>query len=121
MLGNPVHSEHGASILGMHFAREGDVLIIPIQSDPPGKDQLGLQLSGEEKRYVGLSSDAPSYVIVSELNIDRWPNGDMCLVPGKSNAFAYERPLAGPVVGRIAKAFLRVCQARKLKVLVRHP
>lgn len=118
--GNPAHDESRALAAGRHVAEDGEVLILLIQSDKPGADQAGLELSVEDKLYVGLSSDAPSYVIVSEVNIDRWPNGDMCLVPGRPNAFAYERPLSGPVMGRIAKAFLQVQKARKVKVPIRH-
>jgi len=43
-------------------------LILLIQSDKPGHDQIGLELSIDDKRYVGLPAHEPSYVIVSEVN-----------------------------------------------------
>jgi hypothetical protein len=119
--GNPVHNELGNVSAARHVAQDGEVLILLIQSDEPGADQIGLELTVDDKRYVGLPADAPSYVIVSEVNVDTWPNGDMCLVPGRQNAFTYDRPLAGPVLSRVLTAFLKVQQARKVSVLVRHP
>lgn len=119
--GNPAHDEFSSSSVERHVAVEGEVLILLIQSDPPDATQAGLELTEADKRHVGLPSDAPSYVIVSEVNVDRWPNGDMCLVPGRQNAFAYERPLPGSVLGRIARAFTLVQKARKVGILVRHP
>jgi len=119
--GNPVLDEVNTASVERHVARDGEVLILLIQSDPPGADQIGLELSVDDKRYVGLPAEAPSYVIVSEVNVDTWPNGDMSLVPGRLNTFTYDRPLAGPVLSRLLTAFLRVQQARKVRVLVRHP
>jgi hypothetical protein len=119
--GDPTHDELTTAPVERHVAQDGEVLILLIQSDEPGADQIGLELTVDDKRYVGLPSDASSYVIVSEVNVDKWPNGDMCLVPGRQNSFTYDRPLAGPVLARVLTAFLRVHQARKVRVLVRHP
>lgn len=63
---------------------------------------------------------APSYAIVSEVNIDRWPNGDMALIPGRQSSFTYDRPLSGPTLSRVFKAFLRVYKMTKTRVLIRH-
>jgi hypothetical protein len=119
--GNPIHHEVSTAPVERYIAEDGDVLILLIQSDEPGVDQIGLELTVDDKRYVGLPSDAPSYIIVSEVNVDKWPNGDMSLVPGRQNSFVYDRPLAGPVLARVLTAFLMVQQARKVRVLVRHP
>ena len=90
-----------------------------IQSDAPGPDQVGIELRLEEKRYVGLPDRLPSYAIVSEVNIDRWPNGDMCLLPGGQDRLAYDRPFARPTLSRLIKALLSVVERGKLQVLVR--
>lgn len=116
-----VHNETDRSLSSRHVAQEGEVLILLIQSDQPNHDQLGLELSIDDKRYVGLPANEPSYVIVSEVNLDRWPNPDMSLVPGRSNSFTYDRPLSGPVMSRIATAFLKAQRENKIKLLVRHP
>lgn len=121
LVGYPLYIEEERHAATRHVADSGEVLILPIQSDPPGRDQIGLEMTEQEKRHVGLPDDAPSYIVVSEANIDRWPNGDMYLLPGKTNAFAYPRTLTGPFLSRVAAAFLKVQAAGKLRLLVRHP
>ena len=119
--GTPVHDESGQAISDRHLARDHEVLILLIQSDRPGPDQMGIELTPGDKRHIGLPDLQPSYVIVSEVNVDRWPNGDMCLIPGHRSSFTYERPVPGPLLSRIMKGFLRVQSAGKLRILVRHP
>lgn len=121
MVGHPLYIEDQRRAATRHVAGNGEVLILPIQSDRPGRDQIGLQMTEGEKRHVGLPDDAPSYIVVSEANIDRWPNGDMYLLPGNANAFAYPRTLTGPFLSRVAAAFLKVQSAGKLRLLLRHP
>lgn len=115
-----VYDEAHGSVSKRHEARAGDVMIVLIQSDPPAADQIGIELSLADKRYIGLPADKPSYVILSEMNVDRWPNADLAPVPGR-DTFAYDRPLPGPTLSRMVKAFLKVQELRKAKVLIRHP
>jgi hypothetical protein len=116
-----VLDEAGPPAVGQHTASSGDIMILPIQTDPPGADQAGLELTIDDKRHIGLPAQAPSYVIVSEINIDTWPNSDMSLIPGRTDALAYDRPIPGPLLARIIRAFLRVHAARRLRILVRRP
>jgi hypothetical protein len=119
--GHPIHVEEKQSTASQHVSDDGEVLILLIQSDLPNSDQIGLEMTEQEKKYVGLPSHAPSYIIVSEVNIDRWPNSDMSLVPGNSNSFVYPRTLSGPFLSRVATAFRHVQKASKLQMLLRHP
>jgi hypothetical protein len=121
LLGHPLHIEERRIAADRHVADDGEVLILPIQSDPPDRAQIGLQMTTDEKRHVGLPDQAPSYIVVSEANIDRWPNGDTHLLPGTANLFAYPRTLTGPFLSRVVAASLRVQDAGKLRVLLRHP
>ena len=50
---------------------------------------VGLVFAAELGRLAGRLDDAPSWVIVSEHNIDEWPNGGLSPVPGKQGEFAY--------------------------------
>jgi hypothetical protein len=71
--GTPLFDEaspRSTSGYARHHAVDGEILIVPIQSDPPAADQAGLEISLNEKRSIGLPTEAPSYVIVSEVNID---------------------------------------------------
>lgn len=119
--GIAIHDEVSGTTQQRYIAGDNEVLIVLVQSDPPGADQAGLPLSLEDKRYIGLPADAPSYVIVSEANIDRWPNADMCLVPGRPTSFTYDRPLSGPTLSRVMRAFLRVHATGKTRLLIRQP
>lgn len=104
-----------------YVARAGDVVIVPIQTDPPSKNQLGVVLDVHTKRYIGLPDDKPSYAIVSEVNIDAWPNAGIRSLPGRRGEFAYPRLMPGPKLAAIAQRFLQLREKRLVKALVRHP
>ena len=70
---------------------------------------------------MGLPADRPSYAIVSEVNVDTWPNSDISFVPGRRNAYTYEKPLPAPTVTRMLKAFLHVRSLGKTSYLIRQP
>jgi hypothetical protein len=40
------------------------------------------------RQSIGLD-DEPSWVVVSEYNIDEWPNAGLSSIPGTSDVFAY--------------------------------
>jgi hypothetical protein len=104
-----------------YVARKGDVVIVLIQSDPPDKDQLGVVIDIDTKRYIGLPDDKPSYAIVSEVNIDTWPNAGIRSLLGRKGEFAYPRSMPGPKLSAIAQRFLQLRERKHLKSLVRHP
>ena len=56
------------------------VVLLPITHSPPGGDAVGIEIPAKVKRALGLD-DAPSWVIISEYNVDEWP--------GRSGAFSY--------------------------------
>jgi hypothetical protein len=64
------------------------VVILPITHTPPDKTTVGVEIPDKVRQAIGLD-DAPSWVIVSEHNIDEWPNGGLAPVPGKSGVFTY--------------------------------
>jgi len=64
------------------------VVLLPITHTPPDADTTGIEIPAQVKRSLGLD-DAPSWVIVSEHNIDEWPNGGLSAVPGKPGVFSY--------------------------------
>ena len=64
------------------------VLILPIShSRPTGKD-VGVEIPAAVRRQLGLD-DEPCWVIVSDSNVDDWPNPGITPLPGKSGVFAY--------------------------------
>jgi hypothetical protein len=40
------------------------------------------------RQAIGLD-DAPSWVVVSEHNVDEWPNGGLSPIPGHTGQFSY--------------------------------
>jgi hypothetical protein len=64
------------------------VVILPITHRRPGKDTLSVAIPPKVRKALGLD-DAPSWVIVSEHNVDEWPNGGLATLPGRPGVFSY--------------------------------
>ncbi|WP_260682825.1 hypothetical protein [Rhizobium laguerreae] len=52
------------------------VVLLPITHTPPSGETIGIEIPPKVKQAIGLD-DEPSWVIVSEYNIDEWPNGGL--------------------------------------------
>jgi hypothetical protein len=55
---------------------------------PPDQNTVGVAIPAKVGRALGLD-DAPSWVIVSEHNVDEWPNAGLAPVPGRPGLFSY--------------------------------
>ncbi len=64
------------------------IVVLPITHTPPGKHAVGLEIPLKVRQALGLD-DAPSWIIVSEYNVDEWPNGGLVTVPGQLGVFSY--------------------------------
>lgn len=64
------------------------VVILPITHAMPRGDDIGIPIPHNVCRALGLD-DVPSWVIVSEHNVDEWPNGGLTALPGQPGVFAY--------------------------------
>ena len=64
------------------------VVILPITHTPPDKGTVGVEIPPKVRQAIGLD-DAPSWVIVSEHNVDEWPNGGLAPLPGRPGVFSY--------------------------------
>ncbi|MEP6966720.1 MAG: hypothetical protein ABI906_01440 [Pseudomonadota bacterium] len=64
------------------------VVLLPITHSPPGAETIGVEIPAKVRRAIGLD-DVRSWVVVSEHNIDEWPNGGLSPVPCKAGVFAY--------------------------------
>jgi hypothetical protein len=64
------------------------VVLLPITHSPPDIPTIGIEIPARVKRALGLD-DAPSWVIVSEHNIDTWPNAGLSPIPGRPQMFSY--------------------------------
>jgi hypothetical protein len=73
-----VVDEESKRSIADYVAGKNDVTIICIQTDPPDKDQLGVKLDLQTKRYIGLPDEKESWAIVSEVNIDAFRSERHC-------------------------------------------
>ena len=64
------------------------VVILPITHTRPNKNTVGIEIPPKVRAALGLD-DTKSWVIVSEHNVDEWPNGGLSPLPGKPGMFAY--------------------------------
>lgn len=87
------------------------VLLLPITRTPPSGDTIGIEIPAKVKRTIGLG-DAPSWVIVSEHNIDEWPNGGLSPVPGRRGEFSYGF-IPPALFAQIKARFLELTRAKK--------
>lgn len=90
-------------------ANPGFVVILPITHTPPDKGTVGVEIPAKVRQAIGLD-DAPSWVIVSDHNIDAWPNGGLAPLPGRPGVFSY---------GFIPPGLFAQVKARFLEVAVR--
>ncbi len=64
------------------------VVILPITHSSPRGDHVGIEIPHKVRRALGLD-DAPSWVLVSDHNVDEWPNAGLTLVPGRPDMWSY--------------------------------
>lgn len=64
------------------------VVILPITHMAPIGDTVGIEIPPKVRQALGLD-DAPNWVIVSEHNVDAWPNPGLAPIPGRPGVFSY--------------------------------
>ncbi|HLY55718.1 MAG TPA: hypothetical protein VKS60_09185 [Stellaceae bacterium] len=64
------------------------VVILPITHARPDKNTVGVEIPAKVLQALGLD-DAPNWVIVSEHNVDEWPNGGLAPLLGRPGVFGY--------------------------------
>jgi len=65
------------------------VLIVPITTQAPKPDSEAFAIPLAVKRHLGLDDERPSWIILSEANLDVWPSPDMRPIPGQPGRFDY--------------------------------
>jgi hypothetical protein len=97
--------------------RPRHVVLLPITHAPPAGGTVGVEVPAKVKQAIGLD-DAPSRVIVSEHNIDEWPNAGLSPVPGKPGVFAYGFIPPG-LFKQIKAGFLELARQKKTEAVRR--
>ncbi|MDE0148075.1 MAG: hypothetical protein OXM58_06855 [Rhodospirillaceae bacterium] len=90
-------------------------VLLPITHTPPSDDTVGdtvgIAIPARVGQALGLD-DTPGWVIVSEHNIDEWPNGGLSPLPGRPDTFSYGFIPPG-LFAQIKARFLELARARK--------
>jgi hypothetical protein len=94
-------------------AMPGFVVILPITHTPPRDETAAVEIPPKVKRAIGLD-DLPSWVIVSEHNVDEWPNGGLTPIPGRLGEFSYGFIPPG-LFTQITTKFLELARKRRAK------
>jgi hypothetical protein len=64
------------------------VVLLPITHSHPLGDTSAIEIPSKIRQAIGLD-DAPSWVVVSEYNVDEWPNAGLAPVPDRPDVYAY--------------------------------
>jgi hypothetical protein len=64
------------------------VVILPITHTQPDRNTVGVEIPAKVRAALGLDN-APCWVIVSEHNVDEWPNAGLAPLPGRQGVFSY--------------------------------
>jgi len=80
------------------------VVILPITHSEPTGATVGIEVPPKVRQTIGLD-DEPCWAIVSEHNIDEWPNAGLQPIPGQPGTFAYGF-IPPRLFARIKAAFL---------------
>lgn len=87
------------------------VVILPITHSPPDDDTVGIEVPARVRQALGLD-DAPSWVIVSEYNVDEWPNGGLAPLPGRPGVFSYGF-IPPRLFAQVKEKFLELSEQRR--------
>ena len=107
----PAGKRPALQVVGGYGAGLDEVIILPITTRPPETEMLSIGLTASEKRVCGLDASTPSWLILSEFNIDTWPNADLSLVP-KTNRFEYGIAPPGLLM-RVSRMFADAARTRR--------
>jgi hypothetical protein len=93
------------------------VVILPITHSPPSGETVGIEIPPRVRQVLGLD-DEPCWVIVSEHNVDEWPNGGLAPLPGRPGMFAYGF-IPPSLFARIKERFLVLAEQGRGKTVRR--
>ncbi len=93
------------------------VLLLPITHSPPVGETVGVEIPLKVAERLRLD-EKRSWIIVSEANIDHWPNAGLAPIPGKPRAFAYGF-LPPEFFEQIRSRFFKLLAERKPKMVRR--
>jgi hypothetical protein len=64
------------------------IVILPITHTAPSGGTVGIEIPVKVRQALGLD-DARSWVVISDHNVDEWPNAGLAPVPRRPDLFSY--------------------------------
>ena len=88
--GRTTSKDRPACVALATHAEEGPrrVVILPITHTKPTGDTAGIEIPSLVRQALGLD-DQQCWVIISEHNVDDWPNAGIMPLPGSKGTFAH--------------------------------
>lgn len=93
------------------------VLILPITHSQPKSGTVGLEIPDKVAKNLGLD-DMRSWIVISEANIDFWPNAGLAPIPGKRGVYAYGFLPPG-LFEQVRHRFIKLLEERRAKLVRR--
>lgn len=87
------------------------VVILPITHSPPDEGTVGIEIPARVRQALGLD-DAPSWVIVSEYNVDEWPNSGLAPLSSRPGVFSYGF-IPPRLFAQVKEKFLELSEQRR--------
>lgn len=98
-------------------AEPGLVLILPITHSRPRGETVGVEIPLAVAQHLGLDTTR-SWIVVSEANVDFWPNAGLAPLPGKRGVFAYGF-LPPALFERVRNKFMTLLAERRARLVRR--
>ncbi|HJW41570.1 MAG TPA: hypothetical protein VJ476_10125 [Rhizomicrobium sp.] len=93
------------------------VLILPITHSRPRSGTVGIEIPRAVLEKLGLD-EARSWIVISEANVDFWPNAGLAPVPAKRGAYAYGFLPPG-LFETVRESFVKLFESRRAKLVRR--
>lgn len=97
--------------------KKTEVVLLPITHARPRSEGAAIELPAAVKSQLGVDVE-PSWVIVTECNVDTWPNPDIVPIPGGRPVYAYGL-LPQRFFERIRDAFVAAARSKHLRIVPR--
>ncbi len=93
------------------------VLILPITHSRPSGDTVGIEIPQAVAQYLGLD-EVRSWIVISEANVDFWPNAGLAPLPGRRGVYAYGF-LPPTLFEKVRGGFAKLFETRRAKLVRR--
>lgn len=94
------------------------VAVLPITHTPPRTAADGLEIPRAIKKHLGLD-DAPSWVVLTEINVFAWPGPDLRPIPSSDPPTVLYGTLPSGFFRQLRDSFVASARARKVRKVPR--